>query len=156
MNIDPTLEAQYRAALYRVFDGARIVTTRIDRREPRIAALLARHGACSGVLMTAWNPQSRPTPAAANAARQAEFEAWLNRAGIGWVPAEGRSVSGDWVEPGVLAFDLDAATAARLALRFDQTAWVAYDATGTGRLVYAGAPTPSATMPLPESEDGAA
>lgn len=68
----------YRRTLYRA--GA--VRVHIGRRSATADAWMARHGTREAVLITAWNPMSRPMPDRWNAAAQARLTRELRGAVI--------------------------------------------------------------------------
>lgn len=116
------LEA-YLAAVYRVDVGGTWLALRVGQPAP--AALDAALPTCSGngaawTLVTAWNPQSRPQDAAANAAADAGLCAELDARGLARLRAIGGSPDGRWEEHGWLVAGLDAVGADALARRHDQ------------------------------------
>lgn len=133
----PTLDAAFRAAVYRVFDGDIGLQLRLDQPAAALAALLARLGAGSAVLLTAWNPHAQHTPLEANLKRQDTLQDWLRAHAYRWLQAEGAAPDRTWVEPSLLVLDLDADTTAMLAARFAQCAWIELDAQGRATLRYA-------------------
>lgn len=138
-NIDPKLDAQYRASEYVIHDGTDLIVTRIDEASPELAALFARLDARNGTVITAWNPHSRTRSDAENEEAQGLLETRLTHEGCRWLHAEGRSPDGAWREPSLCLLDVDDAEARALAVELEQTAIVRYGADGCGRLVYTAA-----------------
>ena len=107
----------------------------VGRRSGSIDALLAAHGARSGVFVTAWNPGSRTQDEAANRAANARLQAEL----APWrhLPHEGVG-DGGWREEGFFVLDLPEGTAVELARRFGQVAIVAVLRAEPARLAFTG------------------
>lgn len=124
--LDPGLLEAYHATGYIVLpDG---IAVRIGSVSADLDRLMGRIGACSAVFVTAWNPASRPTGPAANAAAEAALAREVAARGWRALPQEGRGDAGDWPpEPGLLVLDIDRETALDLALRFGQNAVVWYE-----------------------------
>ncbi|MFM2045442.1 MAG: hypothetical protein RLY86_4018 [Pseudomonadota bacterium] len=123
------LRAAYDATLYIIRDGKREVQVRANRLNPDLDRLLESHGAAELVCITAWNPRSEKLAEAVNTAATKRLKDMLEEEDLGWLPHEGRSPSGDWVEKGFAVFDLPAADALALAEMFGQYAilWAAFD-----------------------------
>jgi len=134
------LDAAYRSTVYRIRVGERELDTRIGDAHPTVARLLAEAGQPAASLLTACNPRSLPLTADANALRQAALHGRLRAGNWNFLPAEGCSVDGLWREAGYLVIGLHGEPARRLALDFDQIAWVEYDAGGLATLRYSGCP----------------
>jgi hypothetical protein len=81
-------------------------------------------------VVTAWNPGSRPLPAAENARRQAALRAVLAQREIEWLPAVGRAPDGTWQEESMGIRHLPLADAVVLGRRFGQRAIYALSAGG--------------------------
>jgi Protein of unknown function (DUF3293) len=121
--LDPGLLAAYRATSYTVLPEG--IAVRIGAESADLDRLMARLGARSAVFVTAWNPASRPTDPAENAAAGAALAREVEERGWRALPQEGRGDAGDWPpEPGLLVLDLDRAAALDLALRYGQNAVV--------------------------------
>jgi hypothetical protein len=73
-------------------------------------------------VVTAHNPFSQPLPPAANATRAVAMLAEVERAGLPWLAAEGRSPDGGWSEAGLLLPGAPRAAVLALARSFDQNA----------------------------------
>jgi hypothetical protein len=128
------LEDLYRASIYVIHDGDTRIETRIDRPCALLAARLAAAGTGRAALLSACNPQGRELDPETNVQRQGELEAALVEHALAFLPALGRSPDGSWEEPSVLLLDVSEATARDWAARWDQVAFVYYDAEGRGRL----------------------
>lgn len=135
------LEAVFGSAIYRVLEpGQPIIETRIDQSSTALAHCLQRHGAQRAVLISARNPQARELPEADNLRLDAELQALLDERGWRGLPAEGAAADRSWVEPCTLILGLAPEPARQLGQRFDQAAWVEYDAQGLARLVWRDSP----------------
>lgn len=113
--IAPRLLQAYRATDYAV--GS--TTVRIGRRSPAMDSVLSRLGTRTGVLVTAWNPLSRPMPHGWNRRMQRCLEQRLRRRPM--VPASG--TLGRWYEVHCLVAG-DPRPVLQLARLFRQTAVV--------------------------------
>lgn len=90
---------------------------------------LARHGARSATILTAWNPFGQELPAAENEALQARLHATIEKSGLRWLPARGEDPKGSWTpEPGFCVFDVPAAMLDEWLKLFRQNAAVRLDA----------------------------
>jgi hypothetical protein len=136
--IDAATRAAWRHAHYRVHDGAAWIDTRIGVAHPAIAALLARHDAGIGALVTGCNPRGRQLDDAANRRRLDALATQLAAAGYRCFAAEGASPTRDWVEPSLFVPGLGGATCASVMHAHDQLAWLEYDAQGHARLCESG------------------
>jgi hypothetical protein len=128
------LERLYRASIYVIHDGELRIETRIDQPCAALATRLAAAGIGQAALVSACNPQGRELDPQVNVQRQGEFEAALDADGRRFLPALGRAPDGSWEEPGVLVLDIAEDEARRWAARWEQVAFVQYDARGCGRL----------------------
>ena len=117
-----TLLEAYLAADYRAQVEGASLPLRVGEPAPALdAAVPAAPGAAAAwTVVTAWNPQSRPQGARANATADAALHAWLRARGLRAWPAVGGSVDAQWEEHGWLVAGLEAATADALARRHDQ------------------------------------
>jgi hypothetical protein len=117
----------YRATRY-VAQGTEI---RIGRRSPAMDALLRRHRAQVGVLLTAWNPFSRRMPTAWNDRMQRRLTERLRR--VVTLPADGAFRR--WHEAHLLALS-SPARMLPLARRFRQHAVVVVRVRQLARLLW--------------------
>jgi hypothetical protein len=132
----PHLCQAYEATEYRAADGAGEAGVRIGRASPALDALLNRHGAGSGVFVTAWNPRSERTDPAANEEAAARLAAEVAGLGLRALPHHGVPDDADWeAEQGLFVLDLDDAGAVALAERYGQNAIVCYARGRPARLV---------------------
>jgi hypothetical protein len=122
------MDRGYRLTRY----AAGLIAVRVGEPSESADAWLAKHRAASAVLLTAWNPMSRPMP-----------EAWNRRAHgrllrrLGRRPrAEGTSGTADWQELTV-AVPGDERFGRRLARHFRQRAFVLLRRGRPALLVYA-------------------
>jgi hypothetical protein len=128
----------YRATRYQVVDDAAGIAVEavIDARSCATDAMLARHGARSGVFVTAWNPRSRHQGRIANETAQLRLEADLRARGITCLAHRGVGADPAWEpELGVLALDLPVAEALDLILAYGQNALVAIEIGEPAKLV---------------------
>lgn len=121
------MDRGYRLSRY----AAGPIAARIGAPSESADAWLARHRAASAVLITAWNPMSRPMPETWNARAHARLVAWLR----GRPFVEGLSGTPAWMELTV-AVPGDARLGRRLARRFRQRAFVLLRRARPARLVY--------------------
>ncbi len=128
--IDPHTVRAYTETEYRVH-GEPGFTLRVGVASADLLAAHARQGVDCSAYLTAWNPFSRKTDHATNAARQAELVDALSRLGLVCMPGLGRHPSNDWPgEESVLALGLGLDAAMALGARFEQNAivWSGADA----------------------------
>lgn len=128
---DALLEA-YRATRWMVWLGNGTVEIRIDRPAPVPPELLP------AAIVTAYNPRSRPRPAAENCAEQDRLEAELRAAGAVLRPAMAHGTgadAGDWDEPGVLVSGTCLAHLVAIAERYGQNAIVWTERDSVARLI---------------------
>lgn len=119
-----SLEAAYRAARY-LLPGPPALSLAIDRAEPGLDALLARHGVATAAVITAANPGSQPRSEAENAAAHQQLLARLAQRGLRTIPSTGRDPAGLWPdEAGALVLGVGAPEAASIARAFGQNALV--------------------------------
>lgn len=130
------LQAAYRATRYHARDGDRLLTTRVGSSSPDLDAVLAREGVACGVFITAWNPESRPTPEAENRRAAELLAAEVAALGLHALPHQGEGDDPDWPpEEGLFVLGLAEADAATLAERYRQNAIVIVERGKTARLV---------------------
>ena len=128
--IDPHTVRAYTETEYRVH-GEPGFTLRVGAPSADLLAAHARQGVDCSAYLTAWNPFSRKTDDATNAARQTELVDALSRLGLVCLPGLGRHPSNDWPgEDSVLALGLGLDAAKALGQRFEQNAivWSGADA----------------------------
>ena len=124
--LSPRLLRNYRATRYSA-DGIEI---RIGRRSATVDGLLARHGARSAVLVTAWNPLSLKRPDGWNRRMQCRLRQHSKRAVV--LSAEG--ALGQWREAHLLVL-APLPWVNRLARQFRQNAVVSVSPGRKARLV---------------------
>jgi hypothetical protein len=132
------LLAAYRRTRYTVLasDGSIVAAARIGEASADVDAVLADHGATTGVFVTAWNPRSEPHDDTVNDAAQARLEAELSASGVMTLPHAGIGDDPAWApEQGVLALDLPEADAVRIATAYGQNAVVLVERGRPARLV---------------------
>ncbi len=133
------IERAYRNTIYLVDDPQGAFGLRLGEPSPRLDALLAAHGVTCWAYVTAWNPRSRPLPAAVNAVRHADLYARVAQSGYAVLPGRGQPDSGDWAaEESLLILGMDEAAALALGAQFGQQAIVIGTADGTAELRWVG------------------
>ena len=126
--------AAFADAVYRVYDNGKRIDLHLGQRNPAMAAVLARHGATHGGLVTGENPFGQTQSAAANATANAELAAAIDALGLPRLPSDGGSEDGSWNEPGFLVVGGEGQPVDALARRFRQAAWVRIEADGSAHL----------------------
>lgn len=123
--IDAELLAAYQRTGYVIFEDDSETVAHIGKADPALDALLRRHGAERGTVITAWNPESVILTAAENAARETELWTWVGEHRLFALAAEGRDPAGSW-QPEQSCFILDIAPeeATTLGRRYGQNAIV--------------------------------
>ena len=129
------MDRGYRLTRY----AAGPIAARIGAPSASADAWLAWHRAAAAVLLTVWNPMSRPMPQAWNARAHARLLAMIR----GRPYVQGWSGSADWREWTVAVIGGEG-LGRRLARRFRQRAFVLLRRGRPALLVYAGAPTAAA------------
>lgn len=130
------LEAAYRATRYQAIDGDRLLTARIGSPSSAFDALLAREGVAVGVFITAWNPESCPTPEPENRRAAARLAAEVAALGLRALPHRGEGDDPGWPpEEGLFVLGLAEAGAVALAERYRQNAVVVVERGQPARLV---------------------
>ncbi len=122
-------------AVYRVHGDGEVISLRIGQPNPAMAALMARHGASHGGLVTGENPFGQEKPPAENAAANEALRAAIDSLGLMRVASDGGSEDGSWNEPGFLVLGGDDDILDQLSRRFRQAAWVRIGADGSAGLV---------------------
>jgi hypothetical protein len=131
--MDEELLKAYRRSAYRVRRATGGAAT-IRVGEPLPMALQPLAGDRDWGFFTAWNPRSRPQPAAANRAAQRRLLADLRAdAGLALHAAVGLGTEG-WREPSLWIVGIDPATLERLADRYGQNAWLQGHGAGPAEL----------------------
>lgn len=116
---DVDLEAAYRAALYVVELPSGRVVLRIGERAPGLPGPFA--------IVTAWNPALERPPREVNEARNRAMLREVERRGLAWAPAEGRSPDGSHREPSFAVFMDSVEEGLTLARKFGQAAICWFD-----------------------------
>jgi hypothetical protein len=130
------LHLAYRNTLYRVRSQEGAFDLKIDLASEELARLHLRHRVQASAFLTAYNPQSRPTPDARNRAMQAALLQRIARSGWPSVPGAGIDPSGAWPEEeSLLILGLPFATACAIARELDQAAFLYAGADAVARLV---------------------
>ncbi len=122
--MDDTLRQAYLETDYHVFDDPPVVL-RIGQTEPAGVTLLSRHGVAAGAFLTAWNPFSRPTSDAENAAAQARLLCDIEAAGFAWLQGAGKGRDPAWpAEESFLILGISRGAAEALSRKHGQNAFV--------------------------------
>jgi hypothetical protein len=117
------LVAAYRAAGYEVF-GEHPALLRVGEAPGAHDQWLDAVGHARAAVITAANPFSRPTPAAANRFANRRLSARLAEGGLEFVPARGRDAAGRWSEEGFCVFGASDGQILRWLVEFRQNAAV--------------------------------
>ena len=126
----------YLATRYIVVENGVWTEATIGMRSAAVDAVLARHGARSGVFITAWNPRSQPQQRAVNDAAQQRLEDVLRARRIACLPHLGVGPDPAWEsEHGALALDWNLDDAVQVAEAFGQNALVLVEIGQPARLV---------------------
>ena len=129
--VPSTLIAAYRATHYCVNGVTPPFLMRIDAPNADLAACHRAHGVECSVFLTAWNPGSRPTPEADNAAAQGRLEALLRARGYPLLAGLGLDPTGQWEgEESFLALGMERGTGCEIGREFHQHSivWAGPDA----------------------------
>jgi hypothetical protein len=119
-----SLEAAYRAAVYRVDAPEGPFILRAGQSSPEADALLRRHGHACWAYLTACNPGSVILSSEENLARSAQLRERL--AGWPFLEGEGSAPDGSWPgEKSFLVLGIDEPVAHALARGFHQAAFLA-------------------------------
>lgn len=138
MSIPRDLIAAYRAALYDV-DAGVTMTLCVDRQSAVCDEVLRAHNATKAAVITAYNPRSRRTSDADNAAAHDALREAVMHLSKASFPSWARDPAGVWpVEPGFFILELAESDACALAKRFDQHAFVWIEKGGPATLVCTG------------------
>ena len=120
-----TLEAEYRAAVYRLGSGPCALNATIGHSDPTLDRALRRRGCrAHWCVVTPCNPRSRVLAPIANRGRLHQMRQIVRRRGWRAMPACNASADGQWIEPGLCLIDVPPVAAHELARRFGQCAWV--------------------------------
>jgi hypothetical protein len=125
----------YRATDYVVFVESE-VHVHVDRTSPQVESMMRDIGARSAVIVTAWNPFSRPLSDAENDSRNELLRQRIAQLGLQSLSAEGRDPSGQWkAEQSFLAFDVSTDMVDSMLVEFEQNAVVLVDESGSASLL---------------------
>ncbi|MEI7447967.1 MAG: DUF3293 domain-containing protein, partial [Burkholderiales bacterium] len=123
--IDPALWDAYRRTDYVVDAPDGEIVLRVEAASDALTALMRALRTHTAAVLTAHNPWSEARAADENDAAQRALEGELSERGIAMLPASGRDPGGAWpAETSVLAFGLSRESAAALARRYGQNAFV--------------------------------
>jgi hypothetical protein len=122
--VPPALRAAYRETHYLAALPSGDVRIAVGQPSPAVSDWLEAAGKRSAILLTAWNPMSRPVSSEENAARHAGLSARVRESGFPFVDAVGRSPDGEWSEASLLIAGVDVSDANRLARHFEQAGYV--------------------------------
>lgn len=129
------LRRAYRATDYQIHSRPPIVL-RVGGPVAGLADWLATGGCDTALVITAFNPFSRPTPATENLQQQEALQTAVRASGLSHVAAEGVGRDGAWPpEPSLCVFDAPAPLVDTWLIAFSQAAVVVADAQGC-RLVW--------------------
>jgi len=115
--------AEYTAAHYYVCEPAQ--TLRVGAKHPWLDALLTQQGHRCWAFLSAENPLSTPLNRAQNTQRTQQLATDLQATGLPTFAAEGQDPTGEWpAEQSFLVLGLDTKKAQRLALKYQQNAYL--------------------------------
>ena len=138
--------AAFADAVYRVYDQGQRIDLQLGQPNPAMAAVLARHGATHGGLVTGENPFGQTQSAQENAAANAALAEAIDALGLPRLPSDGGSEDGSWNEPGFLVIGGEGQPVDALARRFRQAAWVRIEADGSAHLAACAYPLASSGL----------
>ena len=131
------LERAYRRADYDLDTGDGPRSLQIGQPAEDVAAWMAARGLQRLVLLTAWNPGSRPLTDAQNTRRQRRLEQAVAESGLRVWPARNRDPDGQWPdEPALAIADLPDDLLAGWLEAFGQNAAVLLEPPAPPRLVW--------------------
>ena len=133
-----TLKA-YQEAVFSIFNGEKLIQFKAGLFSQEILTFIKQENIQSAALITAYNPYSKPLSKVENEAAQAKLIERLNELSIRFFRGEGRDAAGLWEpEPSVLALDISLETADKLAMQFEQNAyvWINGDGLPTLKLMF--------------------
>lgn len=145
ITVDAETAASYQAANYYVEDTAvdKTYAVRIGETAPEVARILARHGAETGLIITAWNPHSRELPLHENESRNRALLSdplVANDAVVVYPSFGGDDFDGDnketWREEGFFLTNIDCLAAQSLCEKYQQNAGVIVDRRYPAQLVW--------------------
>lgn len=116
----------YEAALYAVqLDSGELILHVGQPLPAELDAWFDARGIESAAFISAANPRSRPMTTEENARRHEQLLNELHVLDVSWLPGYGRDPAGVWeAEQSVLALRLTRAQAMRVAVRFEQNAFL--------------------------------
>ena len=121
--LSAALVAAYRAARYHVSGAAEPFDLALDAPNPALEACHRAYRVECSAFLTAFNPGSRPTAGAVNAAAAARLARRLRDLGHPLLAGFGTDPAGSWpAEQSVLALGLALEPASRIAREFGQAA----------------------------------
>jgi hypothetical protein len=125
MTADKSLHDAYIQTIYRVIGTTQPVDIRIGYCSAALDQILQHNGVSEWAFVTASNPRSRRLPDRDNARRNAEMNQFLQQAGWRTLAAIGVPCNSRWQpEDSVLILGIDRDAATKLALRWEQNAFV--------------------------------
>jgi len=129
--IHPDKVRAYMATDYRLGHTDQDIVLNIGQHSPRLAALFAGNGVTCGAFLTAYNPQGKIQPDAANAQGHAELASKLQELGLKVIEGSGSEEGTEWpAEKSYFALGLALEPAKDIGTHFDQDAivWIGPDA----------------------------
>ena len=125
MSADKALCDAYLQTIYRVVEMPQPVDIRIGEQCSALDRLLESYGLREWAFVTASNPRSRRLPDRDNARRNAELKQSLRQAGWQILGGLGMPPDNQWQpEVSMLVLGIDREAAMKLALRWEQNAFV--------------------------------
>jgi len=131
------LAEMYRLAIYVVEDGDVRFVIRLGRENRELEAHLAENSLGSWAFLTAYNPNSTPTPENVNLEAQDRLAERLTHVGHRYLHGYGTSESGDWPpEASFFVEDISLDAAIELGREFCQSAILWGRCVGAAELVW--------------------
>jgi hypothetical protein len=117
------LEEAYRRTIYRVTVGGEVIELRVGERSLKLEESLHDYGQDHWVLITAFNPRSRPISLKENQRRDKKLEAQLIESGYLMFRSKAIDPEGIWPDEwGFVAFGMKTFEGHAIAKKFDQNA----------------------------------
>lgn len=128
------IKSYYLATNYKV--AVFTLPIRIGQIHPELEALLLSHGHTQWCYLTAWNPRSEQLDLESNQSRNAGLLLMIEaNPSLVVFPGVGESPDGNWSEESFLVLGMDEKAGYRLAVKFEQNAFVCGEKGGVAKLV---------------------
>ncbi|TGL58682.1 DUF3293 domain-containing protein [Leptospira ognonensis] len=128
------IKSYYLATNYKV--AVFTLPIRIGQIHPELEALLLSYGHTQWCYLTSWNPRSQWQELETNQSRNKELLSMIEETPSYKVfPGVGESPDGDWSEESFLILGMDEKAGYRLAVKFEQNAFVCGEKGSVAKLV---------------------